>query len=175
MEFLNAQEYTPESTDSVSDAVKNGLIIGATFHRDSLGNDWYENLSEWGEDTLKIKVSVDGEILSFGKDVQGIVPSAGHSVYETDELPEGFSDKCLGKCKFIDGKIVLDIEENEYLQEARSYVSQSLRIADIEIAKHLDGDGRAISTEQAWRDHRKKLRDYVKNGVVADVRPVAPE
>jgi hypothetical protein len=174
MDFINAQEYTPNLTDSTSDVIKNGIDIKAIFHKDSAGQDWYESLPLWGADTLKVKVGLDGEILSFNKDIQALVPSVGTSIVEVENHPECLCDKDLGTCKFIDGEIIMQSGEEKALVDAEQYVSQQIRIVNMEIEKHLDGDERATATEQAWRDYRKQLRNYVKDGVVASEKPTAP-
>lgn len=65
-------------------------------------------------------------------------------------------------------------------REAHAWVKSELNSVTVELMYHWTGDGRASSTEQAWKDYAIALRNYTstdENGnpqIVKD-KPVRPE
>lgn len=58
--------------------------------------------------------------------------------------------------------------------DAVNWVKHELKGADIQILYHQDSDTRKVATLTEWRQYRKDLRNYVKNGQIVGDRPTKP-
>lgn len=116
----------------------------------------------------------DGMVVGFYSDAIGTVPDGAVEISEVDRaealaLQEGGKDLVV-----IDGKIAgRDPQVNE-LMRAKSFVTSELLSADIQISYHEDADPRKVAAVEDWREYRRQLRDYVKNGIVASIKPERP-
>lgn len=82
----------------------------------------------------------------------------------------------LGLPDYIQESVLSQLAQHnlKIVKAEQDWVIERMNDADKSISKHLDGDARATSTEQAWRGYRKELRNYVKCGVVIGIRPTEP-
>ncbi len=95
--------------------------------------------------------------------------------YTNDELfavGEYLEDK-----KIVNGEFVFSQEAVDQIEvdNANIYINKEMIQADRQILNyHFDGDERAISTLDEWKQYRKDLRDYVKSGVIETAKPIRP-
>lgn len=95
--------------------------------------------------------------------------------YTNDELfavGEYLEDKKIVNGVFVFSQDAVDQIE---VDNANIYIHQEMLEADRQILNyHYDGDERAISTPEIWKQYRKDLRDYVKSGVIETDKPTRP-
>lgn len=81
-----------------------------------------------------------------------------------EELPEG---------SFLEQP---DLSEEELAIMENAWVASEMMYADKQVNLHFDEDERAILTIEDWKEYRRTLRDYVKDGVITlEERPVRPD
>lgn len=66
-------------------------------------------------------------------------------------------------------------ESDKKAESENIWVLSEMDFVEININLHKDNDERSISTEDKWREYRKDLRNYVKDGKVIGDRPTRPE
>ena len=132
LHLKNFKEYTRESLD--------GHYENAIFLKDDSGEDWYDVLPKFQEDSWKVLYDSNKNVLLVKKDVSTVNPNT-FSILETDTLPDNFSLTSLGKYQVVDDKVVQvisDLDEkaniiraqrDKKLSELDSIVSNPIRYA----------------------------------------------
>lgn len=96
------ENFTPTPKDKLSDKQLELIdSFNVNFLSDRDGNDWYESLSKFKDDSWKLSFDSSGVINCVSKDASALFP-LNNSVVELDSLPDDFS---LNLCWFFDIKL----------------------------------------------------------------------
>ncbi|MGN5575823.1 tail fiber assembly protein [Enterobacter sp. Lyrl_3] len=139
LNLKNFTEYVP-SDDDKKELIE---IYNAKFYVSEGGADWYESLSAFQEDTVKIKYRSDGVIISVATDASLLCPDGG-SVAEVSSLPADFS---INQWRFINGEIErvpIDVlaeanaEKLRLMSEAEATIAPLKRAAKYDMATDVE-------------------------------------
>ncbi|MGL5171968.1 MAG: tail fiber assembly protein [Edwardsiella tarda] len=168
LHLKNLTQYTPE-TDEQNEIAEQ---YNAIFWRDESGLDWYQAVTQFQPDTVKVKYLSNGVICAIDKDASVICPEGG-SVVEMTSLPDGAAGN--GEWQFIDGNVVPRTYTSVELiakaeQKKQSLLDEAVKaIAPLQDAIDI---GEATPEEEAQLQAWKKFRVNVNRVDTAQL-PVA--
>ncbi|HDW3554113.1 TPA: tail fiber assembly protein [Escherichia coli] len=152
LHLKNLAQYTPETDEGKEIAEQ----YNAIFWRDESGVDWYQAITRFQPDTIKVKYLPNGVICAIDMDVSVICPEGG-SVVEMELLPDGVDSN--GEWQFIDGRIAHRTYTSDELTDQAERKKQSLLA---EAAKAIAPLQDAVDIGEATPEEEAKLKAWKK-------------
>lgn len=179
LHLKNFIKYFPVQNENNSDIFHfiNVNNVSIVFYQDETGRDWYDSLSSFEKDTIKIAYDKKGVVRDFNQDASAIVPD-DLSVIEMNstELPKGFDR--LGNWMVDNGSIISS--PVDYVEKATIQKADFLREANenIEIIRDAESLGIVTDAEKKmlakWKAFRVLVSRIDVNVAQDIIWPTAP-
>lgn len=155
MIFKNFKTYVPD-TESTKALVE----LGVLFSRDEDGNDWYDCLNKFPEDSFKMIINKDGVIVAYSK-VAGSLPMIpdGYSVADSKFLPKDFTNNMT----FIYDEKTGKVKTREYsVEEVKVQVDKKKASLMEQILTTINPLQFAVDLDMATEEEQVRLKSLQK-------------